>query len=317
MPSFLARLVLQQYYRISYKNSNNRPKDGSTQHKRNYQVVYALVTCSYFVYCILNSIYSKPANYYEIIGVHREEIDSRLKSHFRHIVINLHPDKSPNADPAKFLQIKQIYEVLNNEPPRFIYDCYGDDIYKTVESSSAKSNSKSSIRDFLQQSLLESIAFYIGTSFLFAVSLLWGNQKAIFWRFTALCAFVSLELFILMRPVRFGAASPSSNLLVSFVLRYWNSFATFEKIKILRQIYMYGSMAMSQLSSLFIELDEHILCREISKRLKDLSDQVVHQEAEYQLKSVLNIAKKEEAIKGIIVHSTSKLAADLRQATGV
>jgi curved DNA-binding protein CbpA len=42
------------------------------------------------------------------------------------LALRLHPDKNPDADPAKFTEVQRAYEVLSDAGQRKIYDQYGE-----------------------------------------------------------------------------------------------------------------------------------------------------------------------------------------------
>jgi molecular chaperone DnaJ len=68
-----------------------------------------------------------PADYYELLGVHRTASEGEVKKAFRQLARELHPDVN-NHDPEaeeKFKQAAEAYEVLSDAEKRSIYDRYG------------------------------------------------------------------------------------------------------------------------------------------------------------------------------------------------
>ncbi len=68
------------------------------------------------------------ANYYEQLGVPREATDKEIRSAYRRLARQYHPDVNPN-DPsaeAKFKEINEAYTVLSDEDSRKKYDRYGE-----------------------------------------------------------------------------------------------------------------------------------------------------------------------------------------------
>ncbi len=63
-------------------------------------------------------------NYYEILGVPKDAAQSEIKSHYRQLVKELHPDKSKNYDSDKMVEINKAYEVLSDKDRRARYDKY-------------------------------------------------------------------------------------------------------------------------------------------------------------------------------------------------
>ncbi len=63
-------------------------------------------------------------NYYEILGVPKDAAQSEIKSRYRQLAKELHPDKSKNNDSDKMVEINKAYEVLSDKDRRERYDKY-------------------------------------------------------------------------------------------------------------------------------------------------------------------------------------------------
>jgi molecular chaperone DnaJ len=66
-------------------------------------------------------------DYYETLGVQRDADEKDLKSAFRKLAKQYHPDANPGDDKAeqKFKEIAEAYEVLKNDEHRAAYDRFG------------------------------------------------------------------------------------------------------------------------------------------------------------------------------------------------
>ncbi|XP_028755179.1 chaperone protein dnaJ A6, chloroplastic [Neltuma alba] len=66
-------------------------------------------------------------DYYSVLGVSRNASKSEIKSAYRKLARNYHPDvnKEPGAE-QKFKEISNAYEVLSDDEKRSIYDTYGE-----------------------------------------------------------------------------------------------------------------------------------------------------------------------------------------------
>ena len=66
-------------------------------------------------------------DYYEVLAVERTASDGELKSAYRKLAMQFHPDRNPNNPEAeeKFKACSEAYQVLSDPDKRAAYDRYG------------------------------------------------------------------------------------------------------------------------------------------------------------------------------------------------
>src|SRR3954470_13341063 len=66
-------------------------------------------------------------DYYEVLGVSRTATEAEMKSAFRKLAMQYHPDKNPGDHEAevKFKEINEAYQTLSDAQKRAAYDRFG------------------------------------------------------------------------------------------------------------------------------------------------------------------------------------------------
>tara|TARA_E500000318_G_scaffold75149_1_gene69731 strand:+ start:158 stop:1282 length:1125 start_codon:yes stop_codon:yes gene_type:complete len=71
-------------------------------------------------------------DYYEVLGVERGASDAEMKSVYRKLAMQYHPDRNPDNPEAeaKFKELNEAYDVLKDEQKRAAYDRFGHDAFE-------------------------------------------------------------------------------------------------------------------------------------------------------------------------------------------
>jgi DnaJ-class molecular chaperone len=90
-----------------------------------------------------------PADYYEILGLRRDANKAEVKTAFRRLARELHPDVNDHDPEAeeKFKAAAEAYEVLSDPEQRRAYDAYG---HQGVRGAGAGQGAPGSVEDLFQ-----------------------------------------------------------------------------------------------------------------------------------------------------------------------
>lgn len=73
---------------------------------------------------------SQKRDYYEVLGVRKGATTDEIKTAYRKLALQYHPDKNKEASAeSRFKEISEAYAVLSDEPKRKMYDQYGADAF--------------------------------------------------------------------------------------------------------------------------------------------------------------------------------------------
>ena len=68
-------------------------------------------------------------DYYEILGVSKSASEAELKSAFRKLAMQYHPDRNPGdrQSEERFKEISEAHEILSDPEKKKLYDAFGSD----------------------------------------------------------------------------------------------------------------------------------------------------------------------------------------------
>src|SRR3984885_6871177 len=78
-------------------------------------------------------------DYYEVLGVDRQAGEQDLKSSYRKVAMQFHPDRNPGDHTAedKFKEAAEAYEVLSDPDKRAQYDRFGHSAFSSGRGSAS------------------------------------------------------------------------------------------------------------------------------------------------------------------------------------
>ena len=87
-----------------------------------------------------------PHDLYEVLGVARDATADQIKSAYRKLALNHHPDRNPGNSEAeqRFREAAEAYSVLSDPEKRSRYDRYGHEGTQGVPADSTRTPSSTS-----------------------------------------------------------------------------------------------------------------------------------------------------------------------------
>ena len=274
------------------------------------------------------SIYSLEPSYYSSIGVSRSRVRLDLKKRSRQLLLTYHPDKAGNGkgDMNRYLELKSMIDAIDNENTCNVYEKFGKSGIEAIAQTSQKknyANPHETRKDYIFATMIDWVMFYGGLLFtLLVLGITSKNQAGQYWRFVGLLLLGAYESYLYFvdfttldtigKESEFSWTQPWTwiTFLLSFVPIY-------QRIKVLRQIYIYSGFALSQLGSLWFPVqqdlskDRKALLKEL-ERVQLLASKELMQETTFAFNEAFEPFKENEEMRSLLKREMGQVALDLR-----
>jgi len=297
LPKMATNFLLARYYEWKYApNSPSKPKQGSRKYKRDYKKFHILVIVIYLIYNFYQSMYQEPRTptLYETLHVSKDFTTQQLKSNYRKLSLQFHPDKQEPEHMAeaqeKYILIRSAYEILQDPIRLKAYEKFG---LTALECKHCKTE-----RDYLYYMIPAYVMHYAVTGLILLIFfVLFGKGYGRYWRFL----------------IYFGTAAFEANILIADrdpISYFLPKLLIFEKIEIIRQLNVTFFIALTHIGPDLIPEKTNDLKKSL-KELNKLSIGLDKQNSVHFVQGYEPFENNPEALN-LLQRSMGKLAADIR-----
>ncbi|KAJ5128382.1 hypothetical protein N7448_002101 [Penicillium atrosanguineum] len=198
LPNYATAILQTVYYGITVRAGESRPMPGTPRHDVHRRRIFIFVVTSYLLYTLYETFHQVQlaGDFYQALGVSPFADERTIKSRFRRLAAQHHPDKIglDNGADAYFMYLRQAQETLVNPVKRFAYDRFGPDMLNWGD--------QKTMRDFITVSFSRSLVpHYIGGFVtMLVLNWLWWANWGRYWRFYTFAAMLTLELALITHP---------------------------------------------------------------------------------------------------------------------
>jgi len=245
LPNIVTGWVQTIYYGLTIRAGDPKPAPGSARYASHRRVIHILVVTAYLLYTIYEADYDirRTSHFYADLGVGPDVPEREIKSRFRRVAAQHHPDKSGAVDGADyFIHLKLASETLQDAAKRFAYERFGMEI---MNWSKCKS-----IRDYITRGVLQGILPHYGVAAatIYVVGLFGYMDFGKFYRWLILIALCTFEVAAVTRP-HFPPVLDAINTVLTTVSSH-PPLLPFQAIILARKLTITVYIALSQIGPL-------------------------------------------------------------------
>ncbi|KAJ6015812.1 Heat shock protein DnaJ N-terminal [Penicillium herquei] len=198
LPNYATNILQSVYYGITIRAGEPRPLPQTPRYERHRRRIFLFVIVAYLLYTLYETFHQVQlaGDFYQVLGVSPFADERAIKSRFRRLAAQHHPDKATldNGSEAYFMFLRRAQETLVDPVKRFAYDRFGPDMQTWGE--------QKTMRDFVMRSLIKSVLPQYAGAFAMMVvcNWLWWANWGRYWRFYTFAAMLTLEITLITHP---------------------------------------------------------------------------------------------------------------------
>ncbi|GAB1213906.1 hypothetical protein ATERTT37_003059 [Aspergillus terreus] len=152
---------------------------------------------AYLLYTLYEAFHrvQMEGDFYRALGVSPLADDRTIKSRFRRLAAQHHPDKIGHGGPSDdyFVYLKLAQDTLLDPARRFAYDRFGPDMNGWGD--------RKTMQGFLMAGLQRTVPQYVGGLLtILVLNFVWWSEWGRYWRFFTFAALLTLELSLITHP---------------------------------------------------------------------------------------------------------------------
>ena len=229
-----------------------------------------LVISVYLLYTVYEADYEirRDSSFYHALGVPFDASDKDIKSRFRRLAAQFHPDKAGKDSGDYFIHLQAASDALQNNPMRFAYERFGPTVSRWVKCKTMK--------DYVVKGVLSTILPYyaMAAASIYVFTLLGYLTMGQYYRWLILATFFIFELSICSRPT-FPTYLTSLNAVLSRLTRH-PPLVPFQLVSLLRRIGVTVYIALTQIGPV---LKAHMGVVDDTREQKALQEMLLNAEA--------------------------------------
>ncbi|KAI0405993.1 membrane associated DnaJ chaperone-like protein [Xylaria palmicola] len=208
LPNLVSGWVQSIYYGLTIRAGDPRPPPNSPRWQLHRRRIHTLVVALYLLYTIYEADWElrRGGSFYQSLGVPLDASERDVKSRFRRLAAQHHPDKvsHAHADSSSsssaataddfFIHLKTAADVLTNPAQRFAYERFGPDVVGWRHCAT--------LRDYVWRGLQTRVIphYAVAAAGLYGLGLLGYLEFGRYWRWVTLLALCAFEARAVMSP---------------------------------------------------------------------------------------------------------------------
>ncbi|KEY70284.1 hypothetical protein S7711_06987 [Stachybotrys chartarum IBT 7711] len=232
------------YYGITIRAGDPKPAPGSARFKEHRRLIHILVITCYLLYTIYEADYDlrRNSSFYADLDVPVSAGEREIKSRYRRLAAQHHPDKGGNTGADFFIHLKLASDTLLDASKRFAYERFGPAVSQWQQCTT--------IKDYVSRGVLQGIIphYVLAAATIYVLGIFGYMTYGRFYRWIILIILCTFEFQAVTRP-DFPVILNIFNAVVTRV-SYHPPFLPFQAIQMARQLSITSYIALTQIAPL-------------------------------------------------------------------